>query len=267
MLKASASTASRSNYWGGSRAALPFLGKFFMRIALAALALISFAHTAVAQQRTQYVLAISWQPAFCETRPDRPECTSQTEDRFDAGNFALHGLWPQPRSRDYCGVDAATVELDEDGEWDQLPAPDLSAALRDKLELVMPGTQSGLDRHEWIKHGTCYEGDAEEYYQDSIDMLAAVNASAVQELFAGAIAEEVTQDQVRSAFNEAFGAGAGERVRLACYEDGGRRLINELTIGLTGDIDGPESFAGRIMDARPTDGGCTRGVVDQVGQQ
>jgi ribonuclease T2 len=220
-----------------------------------------------AQERTQYVLAISWQPAFCETRPDRPECVAQTPDRFDAGNFALHGLWPQPRSRDYCGVDAATVELDEDGAWDELPAPQLSDDLWADLQIAMPGTQSGLERHEWIKHGTCYDGDAEQYFADSLAMLDAVNASAVQALFAGNIGERVTQDQVRNSFDEAFGPGAGERVRLSCIEDDGRRLIDELTIGLTGDIGGPETFPDRLMDARPTDGGCTAGIVDPVGLQ
>ena len=94
-----------------------------MRLAatLSLLALLSA--PASAQERTQFVLAISWQPAFCETRPEKPECDSQTPDRFDAANFALHGLWPQPRSRDYCGVDEATVRTDEDGDWHELPEP------------------------------------------------------------------------------------------------------------------------------------------------
>src|SRR3546814_1497468 len=42
-----------------------------------------------------FVLAVSWQPAFCETRPAKPECVTQDEDRFDASHFALHGLWPR----------------------------------------------------------------------------------------------------------------------------------------------------------------------------
>ncbi|HEV7291611.1 MAG TPA: ribonuclease T2 [Devosia sp.] len=238
-----------------------------MRTLLTTLCFIASTMAGQAQERTQYVLAISWQPAFCETRPNRPECESQTEDRFDAVNFSLHGLWPQPRSRDYCGVDAQTVRLDEGGDWDLLPVPDLSPALREELEQVMPGTQSGLDRHEWIKHGTCYDGDAEEYYADSLAMLEAINASEVASLFASATGQSLTQEDVRTAFDAAFGDGAGERVRLACVDDGSRRLINELTIGLTGDIDGPESFADRIMDARPTDGGCDAGIVDPVGLQ
>jgi ribonuclease T2 len=238
-----------------------------MRLAITAALLALLLSPAQAQERTQFVLAISWQPAFCETRPNKPECESQTADRADASQFALHGLWPQPRSRDYCGVDEATVRTDEDGDWNSLPAPELSADLWAELQVAMPGTQSGLERHEWIKHGTCYEGDAEEYFADSLAMLEAINDSEVAALFAGAIGQRVTQADVRAAFDATFGQGAGERVRLACVEDGNRRLISELTIGLTGEIDGPGSFADRLLDARPTDGGCDAGEIDAAGLQ
>ncbi|MGB5596474.1 MAG: hypothetical protein WBM62_20900, partial [Crocosphaera sp.] len=40
-----------------------------------------------------YLLALSWQPAFCETRPTKTECLTKDTDTFEAGNFVLHGLW------------------------------------------------------------------------------------------------------------------------------------------------------------------------------
>ena len=46
------------------------------------------------QTAKEYVLAISWQPSFCQGNQYKKECKSQTEDRFDATNFTLHGLWP-----------------------------------------------------------------------------------------------------------------------------------------------------------------------------
>jgi ribonuclease T2 len=231
--------------------------------AIATLALL--ATPAAAQQRTPYVLAISWQPAFCETAEHRPECRSQTEDRFDASHFALHGLWPQ--RVDYCDVSRADQMTDRDGDWSALPAPDLSKPVATRLREMMPGTQSGLERHEWIKHGTCYGEPADAYFTDALAMLEAINASAVRDLFARSIGKQLTQKQVRDAFDIAFGKGAGQRVRLACERDGNRRLITELTIGLTGDITAPADYRRLTLAARPTSGGCDSGTVDPVGLQ
>ena len=48
-----------------------------------------------------YVLALSWQPAFCEANPGKRECRWQTGSRYDASYLSLHGLWPQPASLQY----------------------------------------------------------------------------------------------------------------------------------------------------------------------
>jgi len=234
--------------------------------ALAAIAtLLALVAPAAAQQRTQYVLAISWQPAFCETAERRPECGSQTAERFDASHFSLHGLWPQ--RVDYCDVSRELQMWDRDGDWRELPEPEVAAATMAKLRQMMPGTQSSLERHEWLRHGTCYGKPADAYFADALSMLEAVNASQVRELFAASVGRELTQEQVRRAFDAAFGKGAGQRVRLACERDGDRRIITELTIGLTGDITGPADYQRLTMAARPTGGGCDAGIVDAVGLQ
>ncbi|GGD20985.1 ribonuclease T2 family protein [Aureimonas glaciei] len=215
---------------------------------------------------TRNLLAISWQPAFCEGQSRKTECRNQTADRFDATNFALHGLWPQPRGKEYCGVSAAVKATDKASDWADLPAPEVSASTRAALEKVMPGTQSMLDRHEWIRHGTCY-GPAEAYFADSVRLVEAIAASPVSALFAGRIGQSVSLAEVRAAFDEGFGEGAGERIRIACPRDGSRRLIGEITIGLVGEI-GPHADIGAlILAASPTDGGCTEGIVDAVGLQ
>ena len=106
----------------------------------------------------QYVLAVNWQLAFCETRSRLPECRSQTEDRFDASHFTLHGLWPQPRSKAYCGVAKTDIAKDKKRRWRDLPWDRLDQTTWKRLQRLMPGTRSGLHKHEWIKHGTCYDG-------------------------------------------------------------------------------------------------------------
>lgn len=214
---------------------------------------------------TQYILAVNWQPAFCELSPRKTECRNQRATSFEATNFTLHGLWPQPRSNEYCNVPAGERYSSEDGRWRDLPILDLSLAIRRDLDEVMPGSQSGLDRHEWTKHGTCYGTSARQYYADALDLMLALNTSEVAELFASNIGKRITLTQIRSAFDSAFGPGSGERVRMTCEQDGNRTIITELTIGLTGKIDGPDSLPTLIAAASPTDGGCRSGQVDAVG--
>lgn len=214
---------------------------------------------------TQYVLAVNWQPAFCETSPRKTECRNQREDSFEATNFTLHGLWPQPRNNEFCNISSRDRQASNSGYWRDLPEVRLSPALRRELDQVMPGTQSQLERHEWNKHGTCYGTSQEEYFADALDMMLALNTSAVGELFASNIGRKITLQQVRDAFDASFGKGAGERVGMACETDGNRTIVTELTIGLTGDITGPDDFASLIAAASPTGGGCNSGMVDPVG--
>ncbi|WP_236020624.1 ribonuclease T2 family protein [Devosia sediminis] len=218
-----------------------------------------------AYRGTQYVFAVNWQPAFCETAPGKTECRNQRPDSFEASNFTLHGLWPQPRSAEYCGVSERDIWASRDGRWLDLPMLDLTIAQRRDLDEVMPGSRSGLDRHEWIKHGTCYNGDQRDYIADSLDLMLALNTSEVAELFAGNIGRRITLAQVRAAFDASFGAGAGERVSLSCVEDGNRILISELQINLTGEITGPDDFVRLLLAADPTDSDCSSGQVDAVG--
>lgn len=223
-----------------------------------------------ASGKPEYVFALSWQPAFCETKPGKTECKTQTTRGFDATHFTLHGLWPQPNGNFYCQVAAAAKANDNPAHWQDLPPVELDANTRSELDQVMPGTASDLERHEWIKHGTCYGKNQQDYFSDALRLMRAVNASPVRDLFAKNVGKQLTSNQIRSAFDSAFGTGAGERVRLSCLVDpsNGRRLIGELTLGLTGPI-GPNSTVGELMQAAaPTNNaGCPKGVIDSIGFQ
>ncbi len=210
------------------------------------------------------ILAASWEPAFCEGAPDKPECQSLGSKRFDASHFSLHGLWPQD---EYCGVSTSQVERDKTGRWSQLPPVELDPATQAALDAAMPGTRSQLERHEWIKHGTCFGTEAGLYFSTAILLLATLNGSPVRDLFAQSIGKELATSRIRAAFDTAFGEGAGERVRVACKDDGDRRLITELTIGLYGDFNGAPNLGNLILTANPTAAGCSKGVVDATGSQ
>lgn len=217
------------------------------------------------------LLAISWQPAFCETRPNKTECETQTSDRFDASNFTLHGLWPQPRSNQYCNVSSEIKRLDRSSStWQQLPAIELSDALSEELQEKMPGMASGLHLHEWYKHGTCYSETPEEYYRESLALLDQVNNSEVRELFAENIGMNVTSEEILGEFAEAFGNDAGNKVAISCSTDRQptrRRMIGELKLNFQGDIDDNTTMTelfeeGKRVRSRDI---CPVGEVDPAG--
>lgn len=214
-----------------------------------------------------YVLALSWQPAFCETNPRKPECRWQTGSRHDANYLSLHGLWPQPSSLEYCNLPPDVRAAGEGGRWKDIPPVALSLSTQADLDTMMPGTRSMLERHEWAKHGSCYPADAETYFRDSLRLLKEVNDSPVADLFMRNIGRQVTAADIRAAFDQAFGSGAGNRVRIACKDVGRRRILAELTISLKGDIPGGSGLSELIGEAGPTDPGCPAGVVDPVGPQ
>jgi ribonuclease T2 len=213
------------------------------------------------------VLAISWQPGFCETRPKVRECRSQTSDRFDSTHFSLHGLWPQPGSAVYCGVDGPTRSKDKPGQWQKLEGLGLSDELKQEVWKVMPGSRSFLHRHEWIKHGTCYSSSPEVYFADSVALMQQINASSVQELFEASIGKLLDGNTIRASFDRAFGPGVGKRVRISCKRDGGRTIITELTLGLSGRITDKPDIGTLALAANTTKPGCPSGIVDPAGFQ
>lgn len=100
----------------------------------------------VAGRFDYYVLALSWQPSWCEMTGDArgaPEC-----DRGDGRGFTIHGLWPQyergwPQNCD-------TAERD--------PSRRDSQAMADVMG------SGGLAWYQWQKHGRCSGLSAAEYY-------------------------------------------------------------------------------------------------------
>jgi ribonuclease T2 len=217
------------------------------------------------------LLALSWQPAFCEIRPEKAEC-----QRLNAGELpvtetqlSIHGLWPQPRSNDYCGVSDEVERLDKAGRWSELPEVLTDPETRAALETAMPGTASFLERHEWIKHGTCHlgAGGADEYFDDTLRLTAELNGSPVGRFLAENLGREVRTEEIAALFDDAFGEGASDRVEFACTRDGGRTLIQEIRIALGGVIGTQTGLGALMLAARPVGRGCARGVIDPAGLQ
>ena len=214
------------------------------------------------EKEKDYLLAISWQPAFCQSHQRKLECETQTEDRYDATHLSLHGLWPQPRNNAYCNVSDKDKSIDRRNAWHLLDPLGLTEETFVDLFISMPGVASHLQRHEWIKHGTCYSDSAETYYKDSLNLINKINDTNISTLFANNIEKEITSEQIRNAFDEAFGEGSGEKVNVKCRKG----LIVELWVNLTGDINNDDNLSRLLQNAPVVNNiSCERGMVDAVG--
>jgi len=215
-----------------------------------------------------YLLALSWQPSFCETKPDKSECKSQTGKRFDATNLVLHGLFPQPRQNIYCNVSDNIIRLDKDKQWSKLPPITLSATTRNELAVKMPGFASDLHLHEWYKHGTCYSETPDEYFQESIALLDQVNNSSVRDLFVRNIGKSLSSNEIRNQFNVAFNNGAGSKVQVQCQRDideARNNMVVELQVNLKGNIQPDTPIESLLQSGKTVPAGCTLGEIDPAG--
>ncbi|MGI0485634.1 ribonuclease T2 family protein [Pantanalinema rosaneae CENA516] len=215
-----------------------------------------------------YLLALSWQPSFCETKPNKPECRSQTPERFDATNLVLHGLWPQPRKNVYCNVSREIERLDKADRWSELPPITLSDETLTALAVKMPGLASNLHLHEWYKHGTCYSDSPEEYYQESIALLDQINNSSVRDLFASNIGNFLSSTAIRDQFDTAFKSGAGSKVQVQCKKDideDQQNMVVELQINLKGNIQPDTAIATLLAAGQTVPSGCALGEIDPAG--
>ena len=184
----------------------------FMRVLLIVGALFA-ASPASASGSDEYVFSLSWQPAFCETKPNKSECKSMTPGRYDAMNVVLHGLWPQ--SVQYCGVPANLVALDKDpNRWLDMPEVSMKPATREELATYMPGVASGLHLHEWYKHGTCSGLTPDAYFRLSIDLAKAAASASFGKLLRDNVGATITGQQLCAALARDYGDKASQHVKL-----------------------------------------------------
>ncbi|MFP5403334.1 MAG: ribonuclease T2 family protein [Gammaproteobacteria bacterium] len=122
-----------------------------------------------------YLLALSVAPAFCEDEPQRKrgfaQCKALSESGFKAMPLTLHGLWPNRLDRRHpawCGGETR-------GAFCSLPALQLPAEARTRLERAMPGAADCLDRYQWAKHGSCSGLREADYFAVSSALTERVN--------------------------------------------------------------------------------------------
>lgn len=142
----------------------------------------------VADQHDSYVLAITWQPGFCEHsrfKGKKPECDHMADGSLKVANLTLHGLWPNKQS---CGVkygncSGAPLELS-----------------RETLEFIRPWMpnfyyENAFGSHEWEKHGTCQALDDDAYFREAVTAVKTVNDSQIGRYITANIGRTISKQE------------------------------------------------------------------------
>lgn len=142
---------------------------------LVILAWTSTAHAAPscsvdAERPKLYRLELSVPATFCGNHRNDPSCQVFPKPT----RIQLHGLWPNYRSgfpQGECPPGECPRQDPGLGSYCRYPEPPGlydSSAWKD-LKGFMTGTENCLERHEWVKHGTCSPMDAPTYFQWSLE--------------------------------------------------------------------------------------------------
>ncbi|MBP6354164.1 MAG: ribonuclease T [Nitrosomonas sp.] len=220
----------------------------------------------IAGQADSYVLALSWQPAFCETKPDKPECQISDPQVYQARHFALHGLWPNKQK---CGTQYGFCGEVKGQKQNFCDYPELPLNPNSKTALaeVMPSVTAGscLERHEWHKHGTCQANPINDYFDLSVDLTRQFNDSGMAYFMNRRIGQEVRTEDFLNRVAAVLGASARERIKLNCNQLG---MLVEIQLSLNADLIRGADLENLIVNA-PAQGKSSCGEtfrVDRIGQ-
>lgn len=179
-----------------------------------------------------FVLALSWQNAFCEINNRKSECQALEKNPQLAANnqFSLHGLWPNKNS---CGINYGFCGkvTQKPASFCDYPALALSNETRNQLDSLMPSAQFGtcLQRHEYWKHGTCMTNSADDYFITAIHLTNQINTTEfVNDFINNNIGRSVSRWEFNRAFESSFGRNAKDKLTLICQ----RSMLTEIQISL-----------------------------------
>jgi len=192
------------------------------------------------------VLAMSWQPGFCEHarfRGTKPECEALESGELAISHLTIHGLWPNKQS---CGTRygdcrGAALELSEDTLAEVAP--------------WMPNLifETDFATHEWDKHGTCQAREDDQYFLTTQQLTELVDRSAIGEFIKPNIGKEMSVSDFFAHVRRELGPEVEQRIQLLCA---GGRFLQELRLSLPRDVV-PNPDIAKMVEGAPRMGSRT----------
>jgi len=172
------------------------------------------------------VLAMSWQPGFCEHARysgRKPECDALEDGELVISHFTIHGLWPNKQScgTRYGNCRGAGLDLSEDTVAEVAP--------------WMPNLiyETELATHEWDKHGTCQAREDDEYFLVARSMTEHVDRSPIGDYIKSNIGREMNVSDFFAHVKRELGPEVESRIQLLCARG---RYLQEIRISLPRDF-------------------------------
>ncbi|KFA89768.1 ribonuclease T2 family protein [Archangium violaceum] len=172
------------------------------------------------------VLALSWQPGFCEHAQFhgmKPECEALESGDISISHLTIHGLWPNKRAcgTRYGSCRGSALALSEDTVAEVSP--------------WMPNLMFETDfaTHEWDKHGTCQAKQDDEYFLTIKQLTELVDRSVIGELIRSNIGKGMSVNDFFATVRRELGPEVEQRIQLLCA---GGRFLQEIRLSLPRDI-------------------------------
>lgn len=231
-----------------------------------------------------YVLALSWQPGFCQSqhekkREEPAECRLQQESASKTDFLTVHGLWPSlPKSIAAQGVDkrkwmrfgCAThpvPNMPEAKASCKCAAADtgLSPQAAASLHKVMPGAggSSCLERYEYAKHGVCFGFDPDAYFGTMVRLNDEVKQSELGAFLAENYGKTINRSDFDAAVARSWGKESVKAVKLSC--SGNPAWLTEMQIAIKARAINHPLSADSLLP-QTSSGSCgDKFVIDKVG--
>jgi ribonuclease T2 len=204
-------------------------------------------------QQDSYVLAITWQPGFCEHAKyngKKPECDAMNSGALEARTLSLHGLWPNKQE---CGV--------QYGSCSGKPF-ELSKDTIEKIAPWMPNFfyERSFGAYEWNKHGKCQSLAPDDYFIKAVSAVRVVNESEVGKIVLGNTGKTIKVNDFFDRVQKRYGDKVANTIQLVCVQ---RKYLQEIRVSLALDFVTDRDLPQLVANARPAQS-RTAGCADEI---
>lgn len=198
-------------------------------------------------QYDSYVLAMTWQPGFCEHyqyNGVKPECDALDAGKLSVAHLTLHGLWPNKSDcgTKYGNCGSTPLELEEDT---------LAVLAPWMPNCYYANPLCKFAEYEWKKHGTCQERDDDAYFKIATDILQRVDKSEIGKYLKDNIGEKISVEEYRKHIEETMGKGVADRLRLVCAKG---KYLQEVRMNLPKTIVADDDISKMVAGAEAFSG-------------